>query len=622
MNYLSVEGLNKAYGDRVLFTDITFYINQGDKVALVAKNGTGKTSLLRTLAGEESPEGGKVWLHPNIQTVFLKQEPNMSPLLTVFEAVYQSANPIMQALANYEKAMKQPEDGDRLQNALSDMDRLNAWNYDQKVKMILSVLKVDYLDRPLGQLSGGQKKRVALAKVLIDEPDFLILDEPTNHLDLDMIEWLQDYLKQAKITLLTVTHDRYFLDAVCNQILELDQQELFKYTGNYSQFLEKKALRQANEAANLARTKKLYKKELEWMRRQPQARGTKAKSRVDDFYQIEAKAKKKTEEGELELDIQMSRLGSKILELHNISKSYRGQILFEKLDYKFRKRDRLGIIGRNGTGKSTLLNIITQNLASDTGKVVHGETLKIGYYTQANMQIKTDKKALDVVRDIADYIPMNGGKKLSASQLMERFLFDPSKQQTFISKLSGGELRRLHLLCILMDNPNFLILDEPTNDLDIVSLQVLEEFLQEFPGCVLLVSHDRYFMDRIVEHVFVLGEGSQVRDFPGNYTDYRLAQAEAQKAEQLQKEAEKKSVKQKVEVKKSRNPSKEERKEIKKLERQIEKLEEKKQKLSEGFNDSSLSAEQIVELSKELNLIQEELDEKEMQWMELVEELS
>ncbi|WCL81003.1 ABC-F family ATP-binding cassette domain-containing protein [Saprospira sp. CCB-QB6] len=622
MNYLSVEGLNKAYGDRVLFTDITFYINQGDKVALVAKNGTGKTSLLRTLAGEESPEGGKVWLHPNIQTVFLKQEPNMSPLLTVFEAVYQSANPIMQALANYEKAMKQPENAEHLQKALSDMDRLNAWNYDQKVKMILSVLKVDYLDRPLGQLSGGQKKRVALAKVLIDEPDFLILDEPTNHLDLDMIEWLQDYLKQAKITLLTVTHDRYFLDAVCNQILELDQQELFKYAGNYSQFLEKKALRQANEAANLARTKKLYKKELEWMRRQPQARGTKAKSRVDDFYQIEAKAKKKTEEGELELDIQMSRLGSKILELHNISKSYRGQILFEKLDYKFRKRDRLGIIGRNGTGKSTLLNIITQNLASDTGKVVHGETLKIGYYTQANMQIKTDKKALDVVRDIADYIPMNGGKKLSASQLMERFLFDPSKQQTFISKLSGGELRRLHLLCILMDNPNFLILDEPTNDLDIVSLQVLEEFLQEFPGCVLLVSHDRYFMDRIVEHVFVLGEGSQVRDFPGNYTDYRLAQAEAQKAEQLQKEAEKKVEKQKVEVKKSRNPSKEERKEIKKLERQIEKLEEKKQKLSEGFNDSSLSSEQIVELSKELNLIQEELDEKEMQWMELVEELS
>ncbi|EJF54529.1 ATPase component of ABC transporters with duplicated ATPase domain [Saprospira grandis DSM 2844] len=622
MNYLSVEGLNKAYGDRVLFTDITFYINQGDKVALVAKNGTGKTSLLRTLAGEESTEGGKVWLHPNIQTVFLKQEPNMSPLLTVFEAVYQSANPIMQALANYEKAMKHPEDGDRLQNALSDMDRLNAWNYDQKVKMILSVLKVDYLDRPLGQLSGGQKKRVALAKVLIDEPDFLILDEPTNHLDLEMIEWLQDYLKQAKITLLTVTHDRYFLDAVCNQILELDQQELFKYSGNYSQFLEKKALRQANEAANLARTKKLYKKELEWMRRQPQARGTKAKSRVDDFYQIEAKAKKKTDEGELDLDIQMSRLGSKILELHNVSKSYRGQVLFEKLDYKFRKRDRLGIIGRNGTGKSTLLNIITQNLASDTGKVVHGETLKIGYYTQANMQIKNDKKALDLVRDIADYIPMNGGKKLSASQLMERFLFDPSKQQTFISKLSGGELRRLHLLCILMDNPNFLILDEPTNDLDIVSLQVLEEFLQEFPGCVLLVSHDRYFMDRIVEHVFVLGEDSRVRDFPGNYTDYRLAQAEAKKAEQLQKEAEKKAEKQKVEVKKSRPPSKEERKEIKKLERQIEKLEEKKQKLSAGFNDSSLSAEQIVDLSKELNAIQEELDEKEMQWMELVEELS
>lgn len=623
MNYLTVENISKAFGDRVLFEDITFYINQGDKVALIAKNGTGKTSLLQLISGQEGPDSGKIWLHPHKQTVFLSQRPNLDEELTVFEAVYQSQNPIMKALSAYERSMRNPDDGDAMQQAIADMDRLNAWNYDQRVKQILSVLDVSYLDQQIKHLSGGQAKRVALAKVLIDEPDFLILDEPTNHLDLEMIEWLQDYLSGSKITLLTVTHDRYFLDAVCNQILELDRQELYKYQGNYTEFLEKKAMREATTEANLERSKKLFKKELEWMRRQPKARGTKAKSRVDKFYEIKADAKQNLNEEQMELDIKMTRLGSKILELHNVSKTFRGQLLFENLDYKFRRHDRLGIIGRNGTGKSTLLEIITGALESDTGKVVHGETLNIGYYNQSGMKLKDGKRAIEIVRDIADYIPMHGGKKLSASQLMERFLFDGPKQQTFVQKLSGGERRRLHLLTILMKNPNFLILDEPTNDLDIVTLQVLEEFLQQFPGCVLVVSHDRYFMDRIVEHVFVLGEGPKVRDFPGNYTDYREAKATETKQLQQEKQLEKQQAKvEKVEQQPKAKPiSQEDRKRLKKLEKQVAKLEEKKLKLSEKFNDTSLSSEEIVKLSKQINDLQEELEEKEMEWMELVEQI-
>jgi ATP-binding cassette subfamily F protein uup len=619
MNYLTVEKVSKAFGDRVLFSEITFYINQGDKVALIAKNGTGKTSLLHLIAGMEGPDGGNIWLHPHIQTVFLSQNPDLDEELTVFDAVYQSQNPIMQALSSYERSMRNPDDGEAMQKAIGDMDRLNAWNYDQRVKQILSVLEVSYLDQKIKHLSGGQRKRVALAKVLIDEPDFLILDEPTNHLDLEMIEWLQDYLSRSKITLLTVTHDRYFLDAVCTQILELDRMELFKYQGNYTEFLEKKAMREATAEANLERSKKLFKKELEWMRRQPKARGTKAKSRVDSFYEIKDKAKQKLSEEQMELDIKMTRLGSKILELHNVSKSFRGNLLFEKLDYKFRKHDRLGIIGRNGTGKSTLLEIITGALAPDTGKVVHGETLNIGYYNQSGMKLKEGKRAIEVVRDIAEYIPMHGGKKLSASQLMERFLFDGPKQQTYVQKLSGGERRRLHLLTILMKNPNFLILDEPTNDLDIVTLQVLEEFLQHFPGCVLVVSHDRYFMDRIVEHVFVLGEGAEVRDFPGNYTDYRNAKVDELKLEQAAKQEAK--VEKTEQKPKATQISHEDRKLLKKLEKQIAKLEDQKLKLSEKFNDTSLSSEEIVKLSKQVNEIQDELEEKEMEWMELVEKL-
>jgi ATP-binding cassette subfamily F protein uup len=610
MNYLTLEQVARSYGDRVLFKDLTLYINQGDKVALVAKNGTGKTSLLQLISGFEPADQGKVWLHPHIKTVFLSQDPNLNHDLSVFEEVYTSSNPIVRAISHYEHCMKTNDAS--LQDAIMEIDRLNGWNYEAKVKQILSVLEVDYLDQKIHSLSGGQKKRVALAKVLIDEPDFLILDEPTNHLDLEMIEWLQDYLKQSKITLLTVTHDRYFLDAICNQIVELDQQQLFKYQGSYTQYLEKKAEREANRQVVYEKNKNLYRKELEWMRRQPQARGTKAKARIDEFYEIEEKLKNKTEEDSLFLDIQMTRLGSKILELHNVSKSFENKKLFSGIDYKFTSRDRLGIIGRNGTGKSTLLDIITQKILPDTGKVIHGETLKIAYYTQKGMRLKEDKKAIDVVKDIAEYIPMNGGKKLAASQLMERFLFDGPRQQTFVSKLSGGEKRRLYLLTLLIENPNFLILDEPTNDLDIFTLQVLEDFLQYFPGAVLLVTHDRYFMDKIVDHVFVLGE-DQLRDFPGNYSDYKSFKEELKSRENTSEGQLKKNQEQPKETKQI------DRKELKKIEKQIQKLEEEKNEITSMFESANLSSDQIMNLSQKLHEIQNQLDEKEMQWLEMSE---
>jgi len=610
MNYLTLEQVARSYGDRVLFKDLTLYINQGDKVALVAKNGTGKTSLLQLISGFEPADQGKVWLHPHIKTVFLSQDPNLNHDLSVFEEVYTSSNPVVRAISHYEHCMKTNDAS--LQDAIMEIDRLNGWNYEAKVKQILSVLEVDYLDQKIHSLSGGQKKRVALAKVLIDEPDFLILDEPTNHLDLEMIEWLQDYLKQSKITLLTVTHDRYFLDAICNQIVELDQQQLFKYQGSYTQYLEKKAEREANRQVVYEKNKNLYRKELEWMRRQPQARGTKAKARIDEFYEIEEKLKNKTEEDSLFLDIQMTRLGSKILELHNVSKSFENKKLFSGIDYKFTSRDRLGIIGRNGTGKSTLLDIITQKILPDTGKVIHGETLKIAYYTQKGMRLKEDKKAIDVVKDIAEYIPMNGGKKLAASQLMERFLFDGPRQQTFVSKLSGGEKRRLYLLTLLIENPNFLILDEPTNDLDIFTLQVLEDFLQYFPGAVLLVTHDRYFMDKIVDHVFVLGE-DQLRDFPGNYSDYKSFKEELKSRGNTSEGQLKKNQEQPKETKQI------DRKELKKIEKQIQKLEEEKNEITSMFESANLSSDQIMNLSQKLHEIQNQLDEKEMQWLEMSE---
>lgn len=617
MNFLTVEGVSKAYGERVLFEDITFYINQGDRVAFIAKNGTGKTSLMDIIMEKEESDGGKVWLHNKISMGYLSQDPNLDPEATVFEAVYNSTNPIMQAILAYERSLLNPDDVEAMQEAMSAMDRMQAWDYEVKIKQILSKLKVDYMDRHIKVLSGGQKKRVALAKVLIDAPEFLILDEPTNHLDLDMIEWLEDYLKQGKQTIFMVTHDRYFLDSVCTQILELDQQQIFKYSGDYAYYLEKKADRESNFAATTEKAQNLYRKELDWMRRQPKARGTKAKARIDKFFEIKKKAHQKLDNDEVFLDIKMNRLGSKIVELHNVHKSYGDHIILKGFDYKFKKGDRVGIVGKNGAGKTTLLNILTGKENPDAGKVVIGDTIVIGYYTQAGMKLKEEQRVIDVIRDIAEYIPMHKGQKLSASQLCERFLFDSKKQQNYVSKLSGGERRRLYLLTILMKNPNFLILDEPTNDLDIITLQVLEEFLLSFPGCVVIVSHDRHFMDKIVEHTFVLeGEGF-VRDYPGNYTAYR----EFAKQAAITAKADEKVINSQKPVEKTASKiSQEERKELKRLERQITKLEEKKAAITEQFNDMSLDADKIAALSKELNAVTDELDEKEMRWMELVEE--
>ncbi|BDS13482.1 ABC-F family ATP-binding cassette domain-containing protein [Aureispira anguillae] len=618
MNYLTVEGVSKSFGERVLFEDITFYINQGDRVAFIAKNGTGKTSLMDIIMKKEEADGGKVWLHHKISIGYLSQDPNLDLESTVFEAVYNSENPVMQAILAYEKSLSNPDDVESMQEAMSAMDRMQAWDYEFKIKQILSKLKVDYMDRKVKMLSGGQKKRVALAKVLIDAPQFLILDEPTNHLDLDMIEWLEDYLKQGKHTIFMVTHDRYFLDSVCTQILELDQQQIFKYSGDYGYYLEKKADRENNFAATTEKAQNLYRKELDWMRRQPKARGTKAKARIDKFFEVEKKAKRKLDNDEVMLDIKMTRLGSKIIELHNIHKSYGEHVILKGFDYKFKKGDRVGIVGKNGAGKSTLLNMMVGKETVDAGKIVIGDTIVIGYYTQSGMKLKEDKRVIDVVRDIAEFIPMHKGQKLTAVQLCERFLFDSKKQQTYVSKLSGGERRRLYLLTILMKNPNFLILDEPTNDLDIMTLQVLEEFLLTFPGCIVIVSHDRHFMDKIVEHTFVLEGDGFVRDFPGNYSAYRAVS----KQEAIETKAEEKELAAaKPVVKTASKISQEERKEVKRLERQISKLEDQKTAITAQFNDTNLSPEKIAELSKELNQLNENLEEKEMRWMELVDEL-
>jgi ATP-binding cassette subfamily F protein uup len=617
MNYLTVDGVSKSFGERILFEDITFYINQGDRVAFIAKNGTGKTSLMDIIMKKEEAGGGTVWLHNKISIGYLSQDPSLDLEATVFEAVYNSENPALKAILAYEKSLLHPDDIEAMQEAMSSMDRLQAWDYEFKIKQILSKLKVDYMDRQVKMLSGGQKKRVALAKVLIDAPEFLILDEPTNHLDLDMIEWLEDYLKQGKQTIFMVTHDRYFLDSVCNQILELDQEQIFKYTGNYGYYLEKKADRESSFSATTDKAKNLYRKELDWMRRQPKARGTKAKARIDKFFEVEKKAKRTLDDDEMMLDIKMTRVGSKIVELHNIQKSYGEHVILRGFDYKFKKGDRVGIVGKNGAGKTTLLNMMVGIEKVDGGKIVVGDTINIGYYTQSGMKLKEDHRVIDVVRNIAEYIPMHKGQKLTAVQLCERFLFDAKKQQNFVSKLSGGERRRLYLLTIIMKNPNFLILDEPTNDLDIMTLQVLEEFLQSFPGCIVIVSHDRHFMDKIVEHTFVLEGDGLVRDFPGNYSAYRVVA----KQEAIETKAEERvlAADQPI-VKTASKISQEERKEIKRLERQISKLEERKITITAKFNDTSLKPAQITELSKELNQLGEDLEEKEMRWMELVDE--
>lgn len=622
MNYLTLENVTKSYGPKILFNNISLIINKGDRIALVAKNGTGKTTLLRVLAGTEGSEGegSKILISKEIRTGFLEQDPALDDQMTALEAVFHSDNPQIQAIKKYEKSLID-NDPLSMNEALTILDELHAWDFEAKIKEILSKLKIDtFLNQRVGSLSGGQKKRVALAVMLIDEPDFMILDEPTNHLDLDMIEWLEAYFAmRPSLTLFVVTHDRYFLDAICNTIIELDGGKFYRYRGNYAYYLEQKALRAEVDAATMAKNQKLFSRELEWMRRQPQARTTKAQSRIDDFYDLKDKITRKVENEDLQIDIKTTWLGSKIVELHNISKQYNHVKLIDNFSYKFKKGERVGIVGQNGAGKSTFLNILTGELMPDTGKVVIGETIQFGHYTQSGMKLKEDKRVIEVITDIAEFIPLEKGQKITASALLERFLFSKEQQQVYVSQLSGGEKRRLYLLTVIIKNPNFLILDEPTNDLDILTLNVLEDFLlNQFNGCLIIVTHDRYFMDRLVDHLFIFEGDGIIKDYNGNYTEYR----ELKKvSEREQKRAVTESATASAVVKTdSRKANDAERKEFKRLEKEIEKLEQQKSIITEKFNDTlSLTPKDIEKLSLELSAIQEQLETKEMRWLELSE---
>ena len=620
MNLLTVENISKSYGELVLFSDISFGINKDQKIALIAKNGSGKTSILNIMSGKDTSETGQVTTRKGIKISFLEQEPDLNPNLTVEETIFTTDNEILKVIASYEKAVENPEDTDQYQKAFEAMDRLNAWDFETQYKQILFQLQLSNLDAKVSTLSGGQKKRLALANALLNKPDLLILDEPTNHLDLEMIEWLEAYFAKENITLFMVTHDRYFLDRVCNEILELDNNQLYTYKGNYSYYLNEKDARIEREAVEQQKSKMLYKKELDWMRRQPKARTTKSKSRIDDFAEIKARAHQRRQEHEVQLELNMERLGSKILELHNISKSYGDKTILDKFDYNFTKGERVGIIGKNGTGKSTFLNILTQQENVEGGKVVVGDTVKFGYYTQKGIPVKEGQKVIDVIREYGDYIPLKKGRQISAQQLLERFLFDRKKQYDFVEKLSGGERKRLYLCTVLIQNPNFLILDEPTNDLDIVTLNVLESFLLDFPGCLIVVSHDRYFMDKIVDHLFVFRGEGVIEDFPGNYSDYRIYES----SKVIEERENKTSSSEKSE--KTENNwrdtsggklSYSEQKEYKQLEKDIQKLEEKKVVLQNKFTDPELDGDEIANLSIELKEVTDAIEKKTERWFEL-----
>ncbi|HET8839667.1 MAG TPA: ABC-F family ATP-binding cassette domain-containing protein [Flavobacteriaceae bacterium] len=612
MNYVSIENIAKSYGELELFSELSFGINEGQKIGFVAKNGTGKTSLLNILSGKEIPDEGQVNFRKGIKIAFLSQEPDLNLNLTVEETIFASDNDILHVIENYEKALLNPEDAEAYQKAFEQMEAKQAWDFETQYKQILSKLRLDDLHKQVKLLSGGQKKRLALASILLNSPDLLILDEPTNHLDLEMIEWLEDYFKKQNFTLFMVTHDRYFLERVCNEIIELEEGNLYNYKGNYGYYLEKKEHRIATEQTNTEKAKQLYKKELDWMRRQPKARTTKSKSRIESFADIKERAHKRRNDHEVQLEINMERMGTKVVEMHNISKSFEGKTLFQNFDYNFQRGERLGIIGKNGTGKSTFLNILTGNLKPDSGKLVLGETIKFGYYTQSGISIKEGQKVIEVIREFGEYIPLKKGRQISAQQLLERFLFDRKKQYDFVEKLSGGERKRLYLCTVLIQNPNFLILDEPTNDLDIVTLNVLENFLLDFPGCLLVVSHDRYFMDKIVDHLFVFKNG-EIHDFPGNYSDYREYLL-SEPSEPAKEEIPNKKEKQKTEE--NTKLSYNEQKEFKKLEREIADLEKEKVRLQNLFL-TNLSGEEIDKISLELKTVEDKIDEKTERWFEL-----
>lgn len=627
MHYVSVENISKSFGVHPLFQGVSFHIEEGDKIALVARNGFGKSTLLRILAGKETPDEGTVWINKEVTVALFEQDPTFIESRSILDNIFHHDHPVIHAIANYEAACDR-DDPVAIGEAIVRMDELGAWDFDSRVKQILGKLNIHHLEQAVNTLSGGQRKRVALARTLIDigfEPKhvLLIMDEPTNHLDISMVEWLEHYLNQEKVTLLLVTHDRYFLDAVCGEIWDLDRSGLHVYKGDYENYLEKKSARQESEAATIDKAKNTYRKELEWMRKQPRARTTKSKSRQDNFYKIEAVAKQRIEEQQLDLQMKMSRLGGKVLELKKVYKSYGPQVILKGFDYTFKKGERIGVVGKNGVGKSTFINLLLGTEPADSGKINVGDTVVFGHYSQQGLEVKEDLRVIEFVKDIAENFPLASGGTLSAAQFLQLFLFDPEKQYTYIHNLSGGEKRRLHLLSILFRNPNFLVLDEPTNDLDLPTLGILENFLAEFPGCLLIVSHDRYFMDRLVDHLFVFEGDGAIRDFPGNYSQYRMEEKEYSSTSEINlpdtpKQTASITQSEAPTIKKQRKGFKEKR-EFETLTKDIAALGAEKETITQQLIDGNLPFDQLSKLSARIGEIALLLDEKELRWLELSE---
>ena len=624
VSYLQVEGLVKSFGDRVLFENLSLGVGEGQRIGLIAKNGTGKTTLLNIIAGREDYEAGRITFRRDLKVAYLEQNPAFPEGTTVLDACFLADSPALRAVAAYEQAVASADE-DVLHRAMAEMDAQDAWNYESRVKQILTQLKIKDFDQPTGQLSGGQVKRVALANALIAEPDLLILDEPTNHLDLEMTEWLEEYLAHTRLSLLMVTHDRYFLDRVCSDIVEIDDRQAYVYHGNYSLYLEKRQQRLDAADAQRERDNNLYRTELEWIRRQPQARGTKARSRVESFGELEERLRKRRESGDVRLDVKAAYIGKKIFEVRGLSKRFGDKVILDGFDYRFARYEKMGIVGDNGTGKSTFIKILMGLVQPDAGTIDIGETVRFGYYSQDGLSFDDGAKVIDVVTEIAEHIELGEGRRLSASQFLQYFLFTAQTQYDYVEKLSGGERRRLYLCTVLMRNPNFLVLDEPTNDLDIMTLQVLEEFLQGYGGCLIVISHDRYFMDKVADHLLVFQGGGQIKDFPGNYSDYlewkRLKESEERAAgsRENKKIQEKQMPKQSSAPSGKRKRTYQENREMERLEQEIPQLEQEKAELERLLGSGSLSVGELTAKSVRIGEVIALIDEKSMRWLELSE---